>query len=51
MFKVNNQDTRTTLMACLYSSVSIVNSDQVNADWVSEIRVNVITRHDAIVLS
>ena len=29
MFKVNNKDTRTTPLA----SVSIVNSEQVNAGW------------------
>ena len=35
MFKVNNKDTRTTPMAYFTpcSSVSIVNFEQVTADW------------------
>ena len=36
MFKVNNKDTRATPLASfwyLYSSVSVVNFEQVNADW------------------
>ena len=33
MFKVNNKNTRTTPIVTLYSSVSIVNFEQVNADW------------------
>ena len=34
MFKVNIKDTRTTPLGC--SSVSIVNFQQVNADWAGE---------------
>ena len=36
MFKVNNKDTKTTSMAYFTpcSDVSIVNFEQVNADWV-----------------
>ena len=36
MFKVNNKDIRTTPMAYFtpFSSVSIVNFEQVNAGWV-----------------
>ena len=50
MFRVNNKDTRTTLLAsfwyryCLiwtyftpYSSVSIVNFEQLNAGWETEV--------------
>ena len=32
MFKVNNKDSRTTLLAP-YSSVSVVTLEQVNAGW------------------
>ena len=33
MFKVKNRDNRTTSYFTAGSSVSIVNFDQVNADW------------------
>ena len=33
MFKVNNEDTRTTSLAFSFSTVSIVNFEQVNAGW------------------
>ena len=42
MFKVNNKDARTTFTPC--SSVSVINFEHVNADWViCALTVNIFT--------
>ena len=46
MFKVNNKDTRTTPLQTHFipcSSVSIVNSEQVNAGWDLGVECNVMS--------